>query len=166
MRIFPLIKEGSFQIEGAREKYMNTPIIEYRERSRDFPSLVELYQATGLGNNRTPDQVRTVFENSRHAVSAFYDGMLIGAGRSFGDEFDCAVICDIAVMPAFQGQGIGKQILKRLVEKVKHHQRIVLYAKPGTEEFYRKLGFRKMETAFMTSYLLNMDNARQIGFIE
>lgn len=145
---------------------MNTPTIEYRERRQDFPSLAELYHAAGLGNNRTPDQVRTVFENSRYAVTAFCNGVLVGAGRSFGDEFDCAVICDLAVMPAFQGQGIGERMLKLLIEKVKHHQRIVLYAKPGTEEFYRKRGFSKMKTAFMTSYLLDTDKARQIGFIE
>lgn len=57
-------------------------------------------------------------------------------------------------------------MLKLLIEKVKHHQRIVLYAKPGTEEFYRKRGFSKMKTAFITSYLLDTDKARQIGFIE
>ncbi len=145
---------------------MNTPTIEYGERIQDFPSLAELYRATGLGNSRTPEQVRMVFENSRYAVTAFCDDVIIGAGRSFGDEFDCAVICDLAVMPAFQGQGIGEQMLKRLIEKVKHHQRIVLYAKPGTEEFYRKFGFSKMKTAFMTSYLLDTVKARQTGFIE
>jgi len=28
---------------------------------------------------------------------------LVGAGRAFGDEVDCAVICDMAVIPEFQG---------------------------------------------------------------
>lgn len=145
---------------------MSASIIDYREQNRDFTSLAELYRATGLGNGRTPDQVRTVFESSRYTVTAYCGDVLVGAGRSFGDEFDCAVICDLAVMPAYQGQGIGEGMLKLLVEKVKHHQRIVLYAKPGTEEFYRKLGFNKMKTAFMISYLLDADNARRKGFIE
>ena len=34
-----------------------------------------------------------------------------------------------------------------LVERSKGHRKIILYAVPGREPFYRKFGFRRMRTA-------------------
>ena len=43
--------------------------------------------------------------------------------------------------------GIGKNIVKYLIEKSRGHKKIILYANPGGEGFYLKLGFKKMNTA-------------------
>jgi ribosomal protein S18 acetylase RimI-like enzyme len=60
---------------------------------------------------------------------------------------DCAYICDIAVLPSHQGTGLGMDIVSRLVELSRGHRKIILYAVPGKEGFYRKLGFKRMTTA-------------------
>ena len=131
----------------------------------DSIQLAELYKVVELGN-RSPQQISTAFQNSKYVIFALKGDRLVGAGRAFGDEVDCAVICDIAVLPDFQGIGIGKQILNSLKEQTRHHLRIILYANPGKEDFYRRLGFSKMKTAMMTSYLLPLEVGRKIGFIE
>jgi GNAT superfamily N-acetyltransferase len=132
---------------------------------KDYSQLVELYRAVALGS-RSPQQISTAFQNSRYAIFAVKGDQLVGAGRAFGDEVDCAVICDLAVLPDLQGAGIGKRLLETLKEQVRHHLRIILYANPGKESFYSNLGFSKMKTAMMTSYLLPLEYGRRMGFIE
>lgn len=139
--------------------------IELASTFTDHAQLAALYQSVALGN-RSPQQIAAAFQNSKYTVFAIQAGWLVGAGRAFGDEVDCAVICDLAVIPELQGKGIGKRILETLKHQVKHHPRIILYANPGKEDFYHRLGFHKMKTAMMTSYLLPPEMGRKIGFIE
>jgi GNAT superfamily N-acetyltransferase len=139
--------------------------IELVESFSDNEQLVNLYEAVALGH-RSPQQIITAFHNSKYTIFALKNDRLIGAGRAFGDEVDCAVICDLAVHPEFQGIGIGDKILSTLKERVKHHLRIILYAKPGKEDFYSRRGFVKMKTAMITSSLLSLEIGRETGFTE
>ena len=68
-------------------------------------------------------------------------------GRTPSTGVDCSYICDIAVLPSHQGTGLGKQIVSTLLEKSRGHRKIILYAVPGKEPFYRKFGFMRMTTA-------------------
>jgi GNAT superfamily N-acetyltransferase len=53
----------------------------------------------------------------------------------------------VAVHPSHQGLGIGKEIVSKLITLSSGHKKIILYAVPGKEDFYRKLGFKRMATA-------------------
>lgn len=139
---------------------MNLDEIVLREGCADYESLAKLYRVAGLGD-RSAAEIKTVFENSKYAVSAFWEGRLLGAVRAFGDEFDCCIICDLAVFPDHQGNGIGRLLVNKLLDLVKHHRRIILYAMPGKEGFYEDLGFHKMKTAMMTSSILDQELARR-----
>jgi len=112
----------------------------------DWNELSELYRKAPLGN-KSPERLRTVFTNSMFRCFACDDGKLVGAGRALADGVDCSYLCDIAVMPSHQGTGLGKQIVAALVERSRGHRKIILYAVPGKEPFYRKLGFGRMTTA-------------------
>lgn len=112
----------------------------------DWQELAGLYQAARLGH-KNPADLETVFANSRFRCFVRESGRLIGAGRALADGADCSYICDVAVHPDHQGQGIGKEIVSRLVALSGGHKKIILYAAPGKEAFYRKLGFRRMATA-------------------
>jgi len=131
----------------------------------DKYQLAALYKAAELGR-RSPDEIVMAFQNSRYKVFATDRGRLVGAGRAFGDEVDCAVVCDLAVHPNMQGRGLGERILECLKQQVRHHLRIILYAKPGKESFYLKRGFSPMATAMLTSFLVSADANRQSGLIE
>ena len=131
----------------------------------NFDELFTLYESVGLGNGRTKDDLIKVFSTSKYIIS-YYDksNNLIGVGRAFGDELDCAVICDIAVSKKEQGKGIGTKILNSLVKMVEHHMRVLLYAEPGKESFYKNNNFHLMKTAMMTSVgviLSEKDTLRQ-----
>jgi len=112
----------------------------------DWEELSALYRAAPLGD-KPPDHLRKVFSNSLFVSFVRDDGKLVGAGRALADGGDCSYICDIAVLPSHQGTGLGKRLVGDLVERSRGHKKIILYAVPGREPFYRKFGFLRMKTA-------------------
>lgn len=112
----------------------------------DWEELAALYRAAPLGNKNATD-LRTAFTNSRFRCFACQGGKLVGVGRALADGVDCSYICDVAVMPSHQGTGLGKEIVSRLTALSAGHRKIILYAVPGKEPFYKKFGFKRMLTA-------------------
>ena len=112
----------------------------------DWRELAALFRAAPLGNKQ-PDALKVAFTNSRYRCFVRDAGRLVGVGRALADGVDCSYVCDVAVMPSHQGTGLGKAIVARLVEPSRGHKKIILYAVPGKEPFYRKLGFKRMTTA-------------------
>jgi len=112
----------------------------------DWDELAGLYRAAPLGN-KTAEQLRTAFSNSMHTCFIYDDARRVGAGRALADGIDCAYLGDIAVMPSHQGTGLGKAIVRHLLERTRGHKKILLYAVPGKEPFYKRFGFLRMTTA-------------------
>lgn len=119
---------------------------DYTNDSVDWGELSALYKAAPLGD-KSPMHLQKVFLHSMFKCFVYEDLKLVGAGRALADGADCSYICDIAVMPSHQGSGLGKQIVNHLVEASRGHKKILLYAVPGKEPFYRKFGFLRMTTA-------------------
>ncbi len=118
----------------------------FNQENIDWLQLSELYRLAPLGE-KAPDKLKLVFTNSLFKVFVFDAERLIGVGRCLADGFDCSYICDVAIHPDYQGGGLGKKIVEQLIELSSEHQKIILYANPGKEGFYTKLGFKKMNTA-------------------
>lgn len=118
----------------------------YSNDAVDWEELSALYRLAPLGDKK-PDHLKKVFGNSRFVSFVFDTGRLVGAGRALADGGDCSYICDIAVLPSHQGTGLGKKLVGDLVERSRGHKKIILYAVPGREPFYRKFGFLRMKTA-------------------
>jgi len=118
----------------------------YDSKNIDWNELQNLYKIAPLGNKSAND-LKTVFTNSRYKCFVFSGKKLVGAGRALADGIDCSYICDIAVHPNYQNKRIGTNIIKVLVDNSKEHRKIILYANPGKEPLYEKAGFSKMKTA-------------------
>ncbi|HSW08419.1 GNAT family N-acetyltransferase [Aquabacterium sp.] len=129
----------------------------------DWHELSALYHAAPLGNKNAID-LKTAFSNSALRCLVYDAGRLVGAGRALADGVDCSYVCDIAVMPSHQGTGLGKQIVARLVALSRGHKKIILYAVPGKEGFYRKLGFKRMRTAM--AIFENQAQALERGYVD
>ena len=112
----------------------------------DWEELSALYRAAPLGDKR-PSHLHTVFSNSMFRCFVYDEAHIVAAGRALADGADCSYICDIAILPSHQGTGLGTQIIRHLVESSRGHKKIILYAVPGKEDFYRKFGFLRMNTA-------------------
>jgi ribosomal protein S18 acetylase RimI-like enzyme len=136
---------------------------QYATDSIDWEELSTLYRIAPLGEKKASD-LAISFANSRFTCFVFHDGVLIAAGRALADGIDCSYICDVAVHPDYQGTGIGKGIVSRLVDLSKGHRKIILYAAPGKEAFYDKLGFKRMLTAM--AIFQNQAHAREHRLID
>jgi len=112
----------------------------------DLDELSTLYRLAPLGN-KPPEALAVVFGNSMFRCFGRADGALIAAGRALADGRDCAYVADVAVHPDHQGRGLGREVVRRLVSAASGHKKILLYANPGTEPFYERLGFLRMNTA-------------------
>lgn len=128
-----------------------------------WEELARLFELAPLGKKRDPDKLEIAFRNSMLRVFAFHGKTLVGAGRALSDGVWRAAIYDVAVLPAYQGQGIGSRIIRHLIDAAKVDV-IMLYAAPGKSEFYGRFGFRKMATAM--AIMPNEDEARKRGLIE
>ena len=112
----------------------------------DWDELSALYKIAPLGI-KLPGDLEIVFSNSKFKCFVYDGNSLIGAGRALADGKDCSYICDVAVHPEYQGRGLGRELVQNLVQLSQGHKKIILYASPGKEGFYAKLGFKKMNTA-------------------
>jgi len=129
----------------------------------DWDDLSHLYVIAPLGE-KDPKDLKTVFSNSRYTYFVYDENKLIGVGRALADGVDCSYICDVAVHPEYQGLGLGKVMVQRLLEDSKGHSKILLYSVPGKEEFYTKFGFSKMKTAM--AIFKRQDWAKDISLVE
>ena len=111
-----------------------------------WEELSQLYRIAPLGN-KPPSALATVFGHSMFVRFLYAGDQLVGAGRALADGLDCAYIADVAVHPDHQSRGLGSEIIRRLSEATRGPKKIILYANPGTEGFYRRLVFLPRNTA-------------------
>lgn len=134
----------------------------YDHTAVDWDELSELYRLAPLGE-KSPQDLATVFSASKFKCLVYAKGILVGAGRALADGADCSYICDVAVHPQYQGLRLGRKIIEKLVAFSAGHKKIILYANPGKEGFYRKLGFYRMKTAM--AIFSNQKQALEAGLI-
>lgn len=70
---------------------------------------------------------------------------MIGTARAISDGVKQAAIYDVAILPEYQGKGIGKIMMENIMDKLPGCN-FILYANVGKEAFYEKLGFRRLKT--------------------
>jgi ribosomal protein S18 acetylase RimI-like enzyme len=134
----------------------------YSLENVDWEELYRLYLAAPLGHEQSAD-LKVAFSNSMFMCFVYDSRRLIAVGRALADGRDCSYISGVAVHPDYQGRGIGKEIVSKLVNLSKGHKKIILYAAPGKEPFYRKLGFKRMATAM--AIFQNQAKAQEDGLL-
>ena len=110
----------------------------------DWSIVAGMLKSVGMAYH-APDVHRRAFEASHTTVFVFHAETLVGFGRALSDGEYQAAIYDVAVHPEAQGNGIGKLIIQSILNRIPKCN-VILYASPGKEGFYQKLGFRKMKT--------------------
>ena len=129
----------------------------------DWTKAADLFKRAPLGI-RDPNKLRKSCEKSYLVCFAYDEDRLIGMGRAISDGEYQAAIYDLVVLPEYQGKGVGKQLMKQ-IHSCLPVETIILYAVPGKEDFYQKLGYHKMRTA-MAKKILNEEGFRSGGYIE
>ena len=88
------------------------------------------------------------FINSTIVISAWAGDKLVGCVRVLSDGIFRSILYDLAVMPEFQGRGIGKELVGRCRACFPDSEWLV--ETQAAAEFYEKLGFKRNEDVFLS----------------
>lgn len=124
--------------------------------------VAEILKTVGMGYH-SAERHQKAFEASHTTIFAHCGERLIGFGRALSDGEYQAAIYDCAVLPEFQGRGVGSDIIEQILDRLGHCN-IILYASPGREGFYQHHGFARMKTGM--ALFVDMHSKRERGFIE
>lgn len=110
----------------------------------EVEDFLHLRVAAGL-SPRSSEAAERGLPNSLFGVSAVAEGKTVGMGRVIGDGGCNYEIVDVAVDPDWQGVGIGKKIMRAIMDFLQQDAPdgsfISLIA--DEPEFYQKFGFQK-----------------------
>lgn len=124
-----------------------------------FEEILPLYEAVGWTNYTTnPTMLKNALEHSLFLISARDEnGKLVGFLRAVGDGYSILYIQDIIVLPEYQRQGIGTQLLRQTLEHFKEVYQIILTtdSELKTIAFYEANGFTALSKYGCTSFMAN-----------
>ena len=124
--------------------------------------VVDILRKAGMASH-SPEMHERAFKNSYTVVFVFDEDVLVGFGRAISDGEYQAAMYDVAVMPSYQGKGIGKMMVQAIVEKTPACN-FILYASPGKEKFYEKENFKRMKTGM--ALFVDGKRMQEKGFTE
>ena len=110
----------------------------------DWGYIQKFLENVGMASQK-PEIHQRAFQASYATVFIYENNELLGFGRAISDGEYQAALYDIAVHPESQGKGVGRLIIQELLSKLPTCN-VILYATPGMEGFYKKLGFGLMKT--------------------
>lgn len=113
----------------------------------NFDEIKKLYDAVGwTAYTDDMNSLEKGYENSLKVLAAYEDDKLLGIIRAVGDGFTVVFIQDILVFPEEQGKGIGKALIKAMLDFYPNVRQIQLTTDvdPKTIAFYKSVGFSEL----------------------
>ena len=111
--------------------------------------VLHLYQAVGWTNyTHQPEMLEQALSHSLAIYVALDGDAVVGLIRLVGDGFSSVFVQDLIVLPTYQRQGIGSNLMKEALADYNDAYQVQL-ATEQTEKnlgFYRSLGFETLST--------------------
>lgn len=115
----------------------------------DYDDIRQLVIDAGWGKRvHDADRFRRMMEGADRTVVALDGNRLVGFARALFDDASNGYISMVAVARDRQGQGIGRELVTRLMD-VKAPKQITWVLRSAREStgFWEKMGFRKSDVA-------------------
>ncbi|MEO8392372.1 MAG: GNAT family N-acetyltransferase [Chloroflexota bacterium] len=111
----------------------------------------------GWPNPPKPEAHLRVLQGSAHIVLALDGENVVGYITAISDGVLAAYIPHLEVLPAYKGQGIGTELMRRMFDLLQHIYMIDLICDPDVQPFYDRVG--------MTRYtgMIKRNHDRQSG---
>ena len=109
--------------------------------------IVALYEDVGwTAYTDEPDFLMKALENSLNVWTIWEGENLIGLARMVGDGVTICYLQDILILKAYQGQGLGSELLKEILKANENIRQFVLLTDDTekTKKFYKKLGLTEV----------------------
>ncbi|PSN16306.1 GNAT family N-acetyltransferase [filamentous cyanobacterium CCT1] len=139
-------RSASTVLEALPEQGEGSTIVFSTDRDLDLYELEELCNAVGWAR-RPIRKVKKAIQHSYLVVTMWEQRgsrrRLVGFSRATSDHAFNATIWDVVVHPDFQGRGLGKELMRQLIKKLRSEDisNVTLFADPQVVEFYKGLGF-------------------------
>lgn len=113
--------------------------------AKDIPleAVLTLYRANGWSAADKPEALHQALQNSHSLITAWDGDHLVGLGNAISDGHLVVYYPHLLVDPAYQGQGIGQQIVAKFQERYGDFHMQVLTADGKAIDFYKKVGFER-----------------------
>ncbi len=104
-----------------------------------------------------PEQAKAGIDGSAFLVAALDGEKTVGIARLIWDGGYGALIKDVLVLPEYQGKGIGKEMVNRMIGFLESRLKpgygisVDLVAAKGKEGFYERLGFEVLPNQYKDS---------------
>lgn len=112
-------------------------------------AVAHLFSQTAWTKTRTPEQIAWMLKSTPLILAAFDSDRLIGVARVITDDLFRAYIEDVIVDEAFRGQGIGRELMEHLMDRLVHVEEITFNCEEHLIPFYEKFGFERFDMPFM-----------------
>ena len=111
--------------------------------NRDIPQapIIELYKANQWSAADKPKKLYQALLNAHTLITAWDKDRLVGLGYAISDGHLVVYYPHLLVHPAYQGQGIGQQIVEKFQETYGDFHMQMLTADGKAIQFYEKMGF-------------------------
>lgn len=132
-------------------------MITYQEFSiEELFRVKEIYEAEGwMSYLKDDDKLHRAFQNSLYILGAYDGEKLVGFIRCVGDGEHILLVQDLIVDRAYQKQGIGSTLFKKVWDRyadVRMFQVVTDISDPVDNHFYQSFGMKKLEQGEMVSY--------------
>ena len=120
-----------------------------KESSISIEDVLHLYQAVSWTNYTNQPQMLAQALTHSLAIYLARDGeKIVGLVRLVGDGFSSVFVQDLIVLPSYQGQGIGSNLMKEALGDYKDAYQVQLVTEQTEKNlgFYRSLGFETLST--------------------
>lgn len=107
----------------------------------------------GWPNPPSPITHYRILANSTAIVLArIANGDVVGFVTAVSDQVSCAYIPHLEVLPDYQRQGIGSELVRRMVEKLRHLYMIDLVCDSSLQSFYERFGMQVVVGMVIRNY--------------
>ena len=97
-----------------------------------------------------PDRIARMLSNASLVLTArATEGLLIGVSRAITDYSYCTYLSDLAVDEAWQGQGIGRELIRLTHEAGGVEGLLVLLAAPKSRSYYPHIGMQAHDSCWI-----------------
>lgn len=114
--------------------------------------VIELYNASGLGERRPVDDPAIFADMLRHGnltVTAWDGDLLVGISRTLTDFSYVGYLSDLAVRKSHQKLRIGVELIQKTRDKMGPRSMLVLLSAPQAVEYYPRIGFTQHSSAWV-----------------
>lgn len=108
----------------------------------------------GWPNPPSPEKHRELLEKSDYRILAVDETTeaVVGFITATSDHVLSAYIPLLEVLPDHQGQGIGSELVRRMLEKLSHFYMVDLLCDPDLQPYYKRLGMRPASGMLLRNY--------------